>query len=237
MVAATSTETVGGSLTASATPTSTDTTIMSGSDAKLSDSNDHGLSTPAILGIAVAVVLTIVGIVILAIVIHKRRKQALSQVRRRTIMDAEFATSIPDLQMVNTDKSSNIGYFDVAKPLPAVIVTDKEMPPRPEPITEEDRLSRSSTIIADAAEIAQINRKASTHHSRHKKSRGQQRERNHALQILVTNEDNRTSVLHHSPRSPLASNPATPVDCEPESPWRACADGNGDAFAKRPSKI
>ncbi|KAK5940116.1 hypothetical protein PMZ80_007534 [Knufia obscura] len=225
--------------TASATPSSTDTSIISGTDTKLSDSNDHGLSIPAILGITVAVVLAVVGIIIVAIFMHKKRRQAVGQARRRTIMDAEFAASMSNIQHVTTEKSDNIGYFDIAKPLPAV--TEKEVPARPERPVEEDRLSRSSTIIAtDAAEIAQINRKASIHQARHKKSREQTRERNHALQILITNADNRTSVLQHSPyspHSPLASNPTTPVDAEPVSPWRECSDGNGDAFATRPSRI
>jgi len=220
-----------GSPTASATPSSTDATIMSGTETGLSDSDDHGLSIPAILGITLAVVLAIVGIIIFAIVMHKRRRQAGSQARRRTILDAEFAGSMTDLQNITTEKSNNIGYFDIAKPLPAV--TEKEMPKRP---GEEDRLSRSSTIIADAGEVAQINRNASSQQVGHKKSREQQRERHQALQILITNEDNRTSVLH-SHHSPLASNSTTPTDTEPPLPWRECSDGNGDPFAKRPSKI
>jgi len=224
------------SLTAAATPTTTGTTIMSGTDSNISNSSDHTLTTLAILGIIVAVVLVIVGILIFAIVIHKRRRQATSRARRRTIMDVEFASSFSNLQHIETEKSTNIGYFDIAKPLPAV--TEKETPYRPERPIEEDRLSRSSTIIAtDAAEIAQINRKASSHQSKHKKPREQQRERNHALQILVTNEEKRTSVLHDSPRSPLASNPTAPVDVESTMPWGNCLDGNGDAFVKRPSKI
>lgn len=223
------------SLTAAATPTTTGTTIMSGTDSNISNGSDHTLTIPAILGITVAVVLVIVGSLIFAIVMHKRRRQATSRARRRTIMDAEFAASLSNLQHIDTEKSTNIGYFDLAKPLPAV--TEKEMPYRPERPLEDDRLSRSSTIIAtDAAEIAQINRKASSHQSKHKKSREQQRERNYALQILVANEDNRPNVLHYSPHSPLASNPTTPVDAEPTTPWGECLDSNGDAFAKRPSK-
>lgn len=236
MIAATETGLLTGSLTAAATSTTTGTTTMTGTNANTFEGSHHTLTTLAILGIVWAVVLVFVGILILAIVIHKRRRQVTSRERRRTIMDAEFAASMSDLQHIETEKSTNIGYFDIAKPLPAVI--EKEISYRPERSIEDDRLSRSSTIIAtDAAEIAQINRKASSHQSLHKKSREQQRERNHALQILVTNEDNPTSVLHHSPRSPLASNSTTPVDAESSTQWGECLDGNGDAFVKRPSKI
>lgn len=236
VIAATGTGVLTESPTAAATPTSTDTTVTGGTDSALSNDHGHGLTTPAVLGITVAAVLAIVGIVILAIFIHKRRRQATSRARRRTIMDAEFAAPLSNPQHVETEKSNNIGYFDIAKPLPAV--TEKGTQHRAVQPTEEDRLSRSSTIIAtDAAEIAQINRKASRHQLKHKQSREQQRERNHALQILGGNEDPRTDVLLSWPRSHLALDPTTPVDAEPAAPWGGCLDGNGDAFTKRPSKI
>ena len=234
MVATTETASLPRRVSQTASPASTGITTTGGANQKLSGSNDHSLSTPAILGIALAVVLSIVGSVIFTIVMHRRRRRATSQARRRTIMDAEFAVSMPHLQNVSMEKSSNIGYFDIAKPLP--VVTMKEVPQQYHSSIEEDRLSRSSTIVA-AAEIAQINRKASIHQKNHKESREQQRERNHALQILITNEDNRTSVLNDMPRSPLASNPTTPVRSEPIAHFKECSDGNGDAFAKRPSKI
>ena len=212
---------------------STGGSVIDGTENRLTDIGDHGLSVPAILGITLAVVLAVVSIVLVTIVIHRRRQQSIARAKRKSIMDVEFGAKTP-LERVETGRSSTdktvVGYFDVAKPLPAIVS---------EKLIEADRLSRSSTIIADAAEVAQINRKASTHQSRHKhkKSRAQQRERNQALQILITNEENRTSVLS-MPRSPLTSNSTSPVDQDLTSPIQAhCPDGNGDAFAKRPSKL
>lgn len=154
-------------------------------------------------------------------------------------MDKEFAGDLKaDLHGAEMDKpidattgATTIGYFDIAKPLPAVVNE-----------VEDDRLSRSSTIIGDAAEVAQINRKATKRQKKQKAARAAVRERNHALQILITNEDNRTSVV---PPSPLESDPATPVNAEfhpqavdaDSNPQGSCSDGDGDPFAKRPSKI
>lgn len=206
---------------------STDNAVVNGS--RLTNSNDHGLSIPAIIGIVVAVVLAVVFITMVAIYAHKKKKLAINRARRKSIMDAEFAAPEPSLPPTRTEMSSfdktQIGYFDVAKPLPVVL---------PQAPIEDDRLSRSSTIIADAAEVAQLNRKASLHQTRAKEAREQVRERNHALQILITNADNRTSVLH----SPLTSNPTTPIEPDAESPTKVgCTDGDGDAFAHRPSKL
>lgn len=206
---------------------STDNAVMNGSN--LTSSSDRGLSIPAILGITAAVLLAVVSIIMITIFAHKKKQLAISRAKRKSIMDAEFAASDPNLLRTRTEMSSfdkpSIGYFDIAKPLPAVL---------PQPPIEDDRLSRSSTIIADAAEIAQLNRKVSVHQQKAKESREQVRERNHALQILITNAENRTSVLH----SPLTSNPTTPVDPETQSPTQAvCTDGDGDAFARRPSKL
>lgn len=209
----------------------TDASPMSGEGSNLASGNQHSLSTPAILGIVLAVVLAIVAIIIAVLVAHKRRGQTAARAKRKSIMDMEFAgESKANLHRVDTNKTTNtvnttIGYFDVAKPLPAVV-------PEVEKV-ETDRLSRSSTIIGDAAEVAQINRKVSSHQRKQKAARNAVRERNHALQILITNEDNRTSVM---PTSPLTSSPNTPVDANP-NPQGNCPDGNGDAFAKRPSKI
>lgn len=142
-------------------------------------------------------------------------------------MDMEFAGDTKThLHRADTTKTMNgtIGYFDIAKPLP-VLVKEKE----PEP----DRLSRSSTIIGDAAEVAQINRKASSHQRKERATREAVRERNHALQILITNEDDRTTAV---PPSPLTSDPSTPVDAD-SNPQGSCPDGDGDPFCKRPSKI
>lgn len=241
-IAATVTTSASKTTATSVTSTSgADSTIVGGTEKSLTNDNEHALSTPAILGIVLAVVLAIVAIIIIIIVVHRRRtRDVKSRAKRKTIMDAEFAAaSRTDLSQVTTrndsmEKNPSLGYFDLAKPLPAVteqkrieVVAHKQV--------EEDRLSRSSTIIADAAEIAQINRKASGHQRRAKKSRDGQRHGNAALQILITNEHNRTSVLS---QSLLISNPSTPVNKEPISPWKAqCDDGNGDAFAKRPSKL
>lgn len=218
-----------------------DGTAIGGTEKSLTDGKSHALSTPAILGIVLAVVVAIVSIIILTIVIHRRKTRVVrNRAKRKSIMDAEFGASRGDIVQVpkrshSIEKNANVGYFDLAKPLPAVIEQKTPEVAASNNPMEEDRLSRSSTIIADAAEIAQINRKASNHQSRQKKSRDGQRHRNAALQILVTNEHNRTSVLPHSP---LTSNPSTPVDGEPISPWKAyCSDGNGDPFAKRPSKL
>ena len=206
---------------------SSDNAVMNGSN--LTQSGDHGLSTPAIVGIVAAVTLALALIIMVTIITYKKRQLAIGRAKRKTIMDAEFAASEPYLprrpETSGVDRAGQVGYFDIAKPLPAVISKGS---------IEDDRLSRSSTIIADAAEIAQINRKASSHQSRHKKSRDQTRERNQALQILITNADNRTSVL----RSPLSSNPTTPVESDSvESPRDKCPDGDGDAFAFRASKV
>lgn len=211
---------------ATSTQTSaSDSSPLSGEGSKLASDNQHGLTVPAILGITLAVVLAIVSIIIAVLIIHRRRKQAAARAKRKSIMDMEFAVEPKtELKRTDTTKTINatIGYFDVAKPLPALV---KEVEP--------DRLSRSSTIIGDAAEVAQINRKASSHQRKERATREQVRERNHALQILITNEDNRTSVL---PSSPAMSDPSTPVNAE-SNPQANCPDGDGDPFAKRPSKI
>lgn len=207
---------------------------ISGDTTNLANSNEHGLSTGAIIIIALVVVLAVFGIIAGVIIMHKRR-QTTARAKRKSIMDMEFAgESKANLQHIETNQSVNttIGFFDVAKPLPAVIVD-----PEPESETEKNRLSRSSTIIGDAAEVAQINRKASQHQRRQKAARDAVRERNHALQILITNEDNRTSAV---PNSPSTSNPNTPVDASPNPNPQgnvSCTDGDGDTFAKRPSKI
>lgn len=210
------------------TPSQTDASIMSEGGSNNTKNNEHKSTIPAIIGVVIAVLFAVGGAIVFAVVMHKRKRQQVSRAKRKSIMEVEFAAWKPELQLAAIDKHANIGYFDLAKPLP--VVTDKEQPPKP---VEEDTLSRSSTIIADAAEIAQINRKASTHQKKRKKSREQYRARNHALQILITNEDNRTTAL---PTSPVASNPSTPADPGPVSP-RSCPDGNGDLFARRLSKI
>lgn len=206
-----------------------DASPLSGNNSNLANSDQHRLSTGAIVGITLAVILAVVGIIGGVIVMHKRKRQTARTQRRKSILAMEFAgESKANLQQMETNQSANttIGFFDVAKPLPAVVV---------EPESEKNRLSRSSTIIGDAAEVAQINRKASSHHNRRQKAaRDAVRERNHALQILITNEDNRTSVV---PNSPLMSNPTTPVDDSPNPQGNNCTDGDGDTFAKRPSKI
>lgn len=228
-----------GSSSSAANTASTSGIVLSGTGGSLTSDKDHGLSTPAILGIVFAVILAIVGIIVFTIVVHRRRRKALSGAKRKGIMDVEFASPRVLPQNVtrvepNVEKTPNVGYFDVAKPLPAVVRTSIPAQKASKPL-EEDRLSRSSTIIADAAEIAQINRQVSTHQRKPKESREGQRHRNAALQILITNEHNRTSVL---PYSPLASHRTISVDLEPGLPPRVqCPDGDGDTSAKRPSKL
>jgi len=221
-------------ITASAVSTATqDANPMGNSDSSLVNDNQRALSVPAILGITLAVVFSVIGIIVLTVCVHGRRRQAVGRAKRKSIMDAEFAASKIEVQHIHTQRdtnptagTTNVGYFDMAKPLPTI--TKKPV--------EDDRLSRSSTIIADAAEIAQINRKASNHQQSAKKQRGATRERNHALQILVTNAENNTSEILNSP---LASNPTTPVDPDhdPNSPIVECTDNDGDPFVKRPSRI
>lgn len=204
-----------------------DTYPLSGETPSLASKNQHGLSTSAVAGISVAVILAVAGIIAVVILTHRRRGQTVARAKRKSIMDMEFAgESKANLQQIETNPAANatIGYFDIAKPLPAVVVGTEP---------DEKRLSRSSTIIGDAAEVAQINRKASQHQRRQKAAREAVRERNHALQILITNEDNRTSVV---PNSPSMLSPNTPVDASP-NPQGNCTDGDGDTFAKRPSKI
>lgn len=213
------------------TPTSVHSSTNDGTvdGSQSTSSNGHGLSPAAVVGIVIAILLAIIAVTMVAIFAHKRKKLAISRAKRKSIMDAEFAASEPNLLQTRTEMTGldkpQVGYFDIAKPLPVVIAQ--------KPV-EEDTLSRSSTIIADAAEVAQLNRKVSVHQTRAKKSREQVRERNHALQILITNADNRTSVLH----SPLTSNPTTPISPDAESPTKAhCPDGDGDAFVRHPSKL
>lgn len=210
-------------------PLPTSSFSLSGQSSNTPGSEQHGLAAPAVLGITIAVVLAVLAIVLAIILVHKRRSQSVARGMRKCIMDMEFAgESKANLHRTevgmtaNTTANTTIGYFDIAKPLPAVV-----------PEIESDRLSRSSTIIGDAAEVAQINRKMSSHQRKQKEARDAVRARNLALQILITNEDNRTSVL---PSSPLTSSPTTPVDAACYPPG-SCPDGNGDPFAKRPSKI
>lgn len=261
----------------------TDGSLISGSDTTLATGNDqHRLSTGAIVGISMAVILAVGAIIGGVIILHKKRGPAAARAKRKSIMDMEFAaastynvntkgldngtmTKEPKVGLhrietnqsavtITTSPTAKIGYFDVAKPLPAVIA-DPEPEPQPQsetkPDTEVDpnRLSRSSTIIGDAAEVAQINRKASQHHNsrRERAARDAVRERNHALQILITNEDNDTSILAGSPVAEVTS-PRTPVNgsFDPQGHSHGdneangnqqCTDGDGDTFAKRPSKI
>lgn len=217
------------SMTTVTPPSTSDSSPMSGEGTELASSSDQGFSVPAILGITLAVLVAVLAIIIIVFVLYRKRRQIVGRAKRKSIMDVEFAAeSKANLHRVNRAKSvqstrsANIGYFDVAKPLPAVVAP-----------VEDDRLSRSSTIIGDAAEIAQINRKASSHQRRQKQSREAVRERNHALQILITSEDNTTSLL---PASPLTSDPSTPVESKPK-PQAECRDNDGDNFARRPSKI
>lgn len=237
------------------TPVDGQPSIISATPSKSSSQNsgfgsagqDYGtqeqtLSIGAIIGIVVAAVALVVGIILAIVIVHRRRKASIARAKRKIIMDKEFGASKSHLQQFHTEMASaeppsssqgNIGYFDIAKPLPVVIASEQPPTPPTPKAKDDDCLSRSSTIIADAAEVAQINRKASTHQARGKKSREAQRERNQALQILITSEDNKTTPWPHSP---LGSNPSTPIDAA-EDPNGSCPDGNGDSFAKRPSKI
>ena len=233
ILAPTATSQSSASLMATPSSKATDTSILNGTEEDISNTKDHGLTTPAVVGIVVAVIAAVVGILLFAVYMHRRKKQDLSRAKRKSIMDAEFASLKSQSQhfttpMTTVDKSQihNLGYFDLAKPLPMVIEEHEER-------ASYENLSRSSTIIADAADVARMNRKASVPLT-HQNPREQQRERNQALHILVTNEDNRTTSL---PDSPLASFPVTPREAHYSMTRGACYDGDGDPFARRPSKI
>lgn len=221
-------------ITATSASKATDASVLNGTEKDISSTKEHSLTTPAVLGIVITVIAAVVAIVLFTIYMHRRRKQDLSRAKRKSIMDAEFASSKSHLQhfdppmaSLNKSQTQQLGYFDLAKPLPVVL--EGVEPDRP----SYDGLSRSSTIIADAADVAKMNRKTSLHHT-HQKSRDQQRERNQALHILITNEDNKTTSL---PNSPLSSFPVTPREAHYSMTRGACLDGDGDPFAKRPSKI
>lgn len=190
-----------------------------------SSSNGGGLSLPAILGITLGVVAVVVaiGAFLITTYLSKRRqlKEEQGKVKRRSIMDLEFAASKVDVRQMNE------------KPLPRPV--SKPLPAINDPGHDDDNLSRSSTIIADAAEIAKINRKASTHQKRQKQQREVTRERNHALQILVSNENGVQESVQVP--SPVDSNPVSPCSTISPSFQGECADNDGDAFSHRPSKI
>lgn len=204
-------------------------------DSSATSQTQNRLSIPAIIAITLTIVFGVVGIILFSVYMHKTRCEAIARAQRRTILDAEFAASREKVQYIapsrgqqdSPDGAGNIGYFDVAKPLPVV---------QKEPV-EDDRLSRSSTIIADAAEVAKINRMATDQQEESKKQRSTTRERNHALQALVGTADCGDSKQLPPPRSPDLVPPALVIRRPEASHQAVCTDGNGDAFAERPEKI
>lgn len=209
-------------------------TSIDGSDVYSSRKAQDRLSVPAVIGTTLAIILAVAGIVFFSVYVHKKRREMVARQQRRTIMDAEFTPSrekLPHIepskyQQKPLDAEAKIGYFDIAKPLPAVTQ---------EPI-EDDRLSRSSTIIADAAEIAKINRKACTDQEDAKTQRSTTRSRNHALQALVGTADcgDSKQMLPPLPRSQSSTKPMPAYSGGYPT---ECTDGNGDPFMQRVSKI
>lgn len=195
---------------------------------------DQGLSIGAVIGVVVTIAILTAAAITGVIYIYKHQSLARGQAKRKSIMDLEFGVSGP---VVQHTRQRPAHIVDLAKPLP-VVTADDDM----------DRLSRSSTIIADAGEVAKISRKASIYQSQQRICRDVVRERNHALHALIGNENrvpNETILAGSALIGKNADGETRTGDQSMEEdahclsvPLREkCSDGDGDAFAHRPSKL
>jgi len=161
-------------------------------------------------------------------------------------MDAEFASPKAEVEHIHIHNPLNamsppthVTYY-MTKPLPAIIRKSvwggKKSMPDNRKSTGLGRLSKANTIIANAAEVAQLYRNASTSQWIPKRQRNATRQRNHALHILVTNTDDAPPMPS---TFPSFSDPKSLVDLDQSSrsPRSDCTDNNGDDLVRRPSKI
>lgn len=256
-----STTTINGLVAATGQPSTTISYLIAGSEKTETPSSplstvtgiDSSLSTTSLpgsqpgdslpVGAVIGIVITVAVFTAIAITgivyVHKHHALARGQAKRKSIMDLEFGISSP---VVQHHRQRHAHVADLAKPLPVVTVDD-----------DMDRLSRSSTIIVDAAEVAKINRKASIHQSRHKVSRDTVRERDRALRTLLGDGSRGGDTNGQSPTGTVLPELASTDEDGTEQkrkqstetdptlllalPKGGCTDGDGDPFTRRLSKL